>query len=470
MPRTDSRPYRRIEALLQVIGLVFLGLWVIWADPFGLSTASEKALATDISRSRAYVSPVDPAPITVVSIDYPSIKALHEADAAYLEADDWPLSYRDHARILSRLVSAGDPDDAPVAVFYDIFFERPRAASGDMAALGRVLARISDPPGSGERHPAVYLAGGGVQMPLSAESFDLLGGRGSMLATAAWQDHGDYYPLWAPLRPDDDASPLPATGPSAALALYRHLCPAQDKDCDWLEDGGAMSLQWVMRDDPACSDRWTHLPGYVIKTVLRYAGAGDPPGAADPHCMPFHQVRLQDLFAMPAGGLRPPHLPKGAPYVVLVGAVMPSLNDYHDTPLYEKVAGVYLHAMAVENLNRMDSDFLREQNIRGVSSVLWVLIALFVCLRRHRARRRTAPASAGPAAPPEPTFRDIAGRRLRALGSRAGWVLLMIVLITLIYLFCYSVLDIALEGWLFMIGLVSLLLFSKDEPTDRPDP
>src|SRR5690606_15567057 len=54
-----------------------LGVWAIQANPFGLSSAADKALSDELARIRAYVSPVAPAPITVVAIDWESINGLY---------------------------------------------------------------------------------------------------------------------------------------------------------------------------------------------------------------------------------------------------------------------------------------------------------------------------------------------------------------------------------------------------------
>src|SRR5690606_15618208 len=95
-----------------------LGAWAIWADPFGLSSASDKALSDEMSRIRAYLNPVGPAPITVVSIDYESIKGLHNKGQGWMQANDWPLAYAVHVRILRDLMNPLDTE-RPAAIFYD---------------------------------------------------------------------------------------------------------------------------------------------------------------------------------------------------------------------------------------------------------------------------------------------------------------------------------------------------------------
>src|SRR5690606_31870048 len=149
---------------------------------------SDKALSDELSRIRAYLNPVGPAPITVVSIDYESIKGLHNEGQGWMRANDWPLAYADHVRILRDLMNPRDVE-RPAAIFYDIFLERPRKLSGSMVPLGRLLHR-SNAALSG---PSVYLAGGGTYMPMSPEAYQALDT--PQLAVSAWEGYGDYYPL-----------------------------------------------------------------------------------------------------------------------------------------------------------------------------------------------------------------------------------------------------------------------------------
>jgi len=136
-----------------------LGGWALGSDPLGLSTASDKAISDELARFGAYLAPVPPAPVTVVAIDHASIKGLHNDGKGWLTADDWPLTYVDHGRILRDLVLSSEK---PAAVFYDIFFEKPRAISGDMARLGRLLTRLREQPGAA----SLILSGGGSFMPM----------------------------------------------------------------------------------------------------------------------------------------------------------------------------------------------------------------------------------------------------------------------------------------------------------------
>lgn len=154
----DDRFERLRRLPLVRIGLYSLfASWVLLSDPFGLSSAADKALSDQLGRFRAFVQPVAPAPVTVVAIDYPSIAGLNNDGNGWMEANDWPLTYADHGRILRDLALPKGGEAAPAAVFYDIFFERPRATSGDLGQLGRILKRLDADTSAA----SIHLAGGG---------------------------------------------------------------------------------------------------------------------------------------------------------------------------------------------------------------------------------------------------------------------------------------------------------------------
>lgn len=457
---TKARQWRLVPFLIYF----GLGVWAIQADPFGLSSASDKALSDELSRIRAYLYPVAPAPITVVSIDYESIKGLHNEGQGWMQANDWPLAYADHSRILRDLMNP-PATERPAGIFYDIFFERPRTLSGTMAPLGRLVQRANQHP----QMPSVYLAGGGAYMPISADAYTALDE--PLLAVSAWEGYGDYYPLHASLGARDGVAQPKEKTALAATALYLALCERRGQDCGWArdQDAAALALQWEVLNEPGCSTRdpiqgWRRVLAGVRSIVGRMLGMTNQLDIAPPACLPFHQVRLSELYADQPASLRPPHLAPGEPYAVLVGVVMKSMNDYHLTPLYGQIQGVYLHAAALENLDRMGSGYIRDRDIRGLSIGVW--LALLLAFWVHRGRRKRAGGKA-----PRKTRRHVqqraaadaaaAGRRWMhtvrwALGRLGLWALFALAVVGL-YVGFYVVGDIAPEGWLSLIALVPLL-------------
>ncbi|MFJ3051516.1 CHASE2 domain-containing protein [Pseudomonas nitroreducens] len=418
---------------------VLLGYWALQSDPFGFSAATDKALATQISRLVSYLFPEPVAAVTVVAIDYPSIDGLHNGGRGWMTANDWPLTYADHRRIL-RDLSAPRGEPAPAAIFYDIFFERPRVISGDLEPLGRQLQRLRNDPGM----PRVFLAGGGSFVPMSEAAFAAL--QHPALAVSAWDGMGDFYPLHASL------GTAAAPQASAATALYRTLCTAAGKDCRWADEEGLdnLAVQWRVRTDSACDGFWRNLGRDLWSGVGRVVGFATEDTAFEAACMPIHQVRLSELYGEHPASLRPPGLAPGEPYAVLVGVVMPSLRDYVPSPLYGQVAGVYLHANALENLLRKDEDYLRERNLKWWS-VAAVALTIALCMlggiRRH-ARR--------PLGWLFPEVDEHAALHRRLLTTLLfGLVFSSIVL--LLYGLCQWFGHATPEGWLSLIGLMPFL-------------
>lgn len=436
----------KIKALLRRKPLRFvlyflLGYWALASDPLGLSTASDKAISDELARFGAYLAPVPPAPVTVVAIDHASIEGLHNQGKGWLTADDWPLTYVDHGRILRDLVLS---NEKPAAVFYDIFFEKPRAISGDMARLGRLLSRLRNQSGAAP----LFLSGGGSFMPMSPEAYLAL--EQPSLAVTAWEGYGNFYPLHAALRTGNDGG-VADNVPTAATALYQALCARRGEHCDWIAqpDRPNLAVQWELVDKPGCGSSdaehaWTRVARDLFNMLGRAIGFGDALQPASASCLPFHQVRLADLYADKPASLRPPHLKPGEPFVVLVGVVMPSMMDYLPSPLYGLIDGVYLHAAAVENLQRHGADYIHERDITKISlALLTLLIAATMHVRRYSNRTIN---------------RILESEMLLVVAARwLLWWLMLCAVVVALYCAFYMVWRIAPDGWLTVIALAPLL-------------
>lgn len=422
------------------------GWWILAGNPFGVSTAADKAMSAEVNRITSFFTPVAQAPITVVLIDFESISGLHNDGAGWMAANDWPLMYADHANILKKLVSR-PKEDQPTAIFYDIFFEHPRVISGDMERLGRSLSQIQAVSGV-----SIYLAAGGSYMPMSARSYDAL--QRPLLTPSAWQGYGDYYPLRAQLSNPARPSAIPrGTAPMPALALYKELCSARNESCHWTNEKAlpAQAVQWEVQESTNCRARVDGTSyGPATSSLLRLArtlgiSVDVPQPTGD--CLPFHQVRLATLYGASPATLRPPGLAATEPFVVMVGVVMPSMKDYVPSPLYGQVEGIFLHAAALENLNRMGDGYIRDKSVVELALVAWGVAVIAVMLWCAR--------------PPKPDRVGIRGDPHRLWASRPmGKVLgvaVFAVLVLLIYFLLYHVFRISPEGWLGIIPLIPLM-------------
>ncbi|WP_111414309.1 CHASE2 domain-containing protein [Billgrantia lactosivorans] len=228
---------------VRYLAYVALGVWALAADPFTLSSSSDNALSREYQNLHVRLSGVDRAPLTVVKIDAQSIQELHGGGSGWMSSIDWPLDYADHARLITDL-TANQPHP-PSALFYDIFFEAPRSASGDLGRLGSRLSMLSREGGT-----ELILAGGGSPMPMLRPAFELL--QQPKLAPTAWSGHGDDYPFTATV-PFQNHAGL-ETLPTPAVAVYQALCEASNRSCDWLEPSRApdLSVQWSARQAQEC--------------------------------------------------------------------------------------------------------------------------------------------------------------------------------------------------------------------------
>ncbi|MFM1703446.1 CHASE2 domain-containing protein [Aeromonas salmonicida] len=376
---------RWIPSIKRIDGYIRLGLtkplfraamyiaFAFWSinDPMGLASAADRALSNQLGRFRAFIQPINTAPITVINIDYPSITGLHNSGNGWMGADDWPLTYADHGRILRDLAMPRGDESAPAAIFYDILFERPRVTSGNLGSLGRTLSRLQ------ENHNAarIYLAGGGSFLSMSKQSLAQL--KNPSLAVSAWEGVGDNYPLKAQLS-NVAASKI---ADSAASILYQELCRARHEDCRWIQSTNLppLSPQWYITENSDCPAGKMSIWHDVKAIIMRLATFSASLEYLPSSCIPVHQVRLSQLYGEQPVSLRPPHIRLGEPYVVLVGNVMPSLNDYVESPLYGQIAGVYLHANALINLINQGDKYIKERDVFWFS-LLTLLVTIYLCM------------------------------------------------------------------------------------------
>jgi len=410
-----------------------LGAWALLADPFTLSSTSDRALSREYHNFYVRLSGVEMAPLTVVTIDASSIRNLNADGSGWMSSNDWPLDYTDHARLISDLTVK--QERPPASLFYDIYFEEQRDASGELERLGRRLSLI-DNRGTGTD---IVLAGGGTPMPMSPDAYERLDQ--PRLSATAWSGHGELYPLSAPIQFQD--SETTETTPTPAAVMYQALCAAGAKECEWLDPSSApaVSVHWTAVESSECipaepsSHIWM-LAKRFLEGVLQGLYSKAEPSHLPAKCMPVHIVRASQLYGDDPVSLVPPGIDEDAPYAVMVGVVMPSTHDYIQTPVYERVPGVLLHAMAFENLWRLDDGYFHYRNMTYWGLLFWaaaVLLFMGQAERRHNS-------------PPR---------------RKLPWVLLWwaaiagaVVLVQLVF---HNILRIVPEGWLSLIAVVPLL-------------
>jgi hypothetical protein len=274
---------------------------------------------------------------------------------------NWPASYRYHATSLSLLGNAKDKNGQPrppKAIFVDLMFVQERE-DRSIDALTRVLCDLSD---RGVRlflavpaeDPRLRSGIEGLRSPMTgATCYDKVSivQLPDSADRVAWQ-----YPLW------HDVGGNPALRlPSAALAVRDALHPpplrayAEQLALVWGTRDNDFGLTWEVpaaggKPQPYCRGwKWRHLlPGFVQpESFLR-------PDVADTRALcVFHEsmttLELRALVADPERGWTPPE-------IVFYGASVEG-NDVIVSPVHGPIPGIYLHAMALDNLLVYGDDY-----------------------------------------------------------------------------------------------------------------
>ena len=302
---------------------------------------------TDIARDQ----------ITVVMYDQEFLKNSVSA---------WPISYQDHGDALMRLTQ--DPNARPKVIFLDITFNQERsdptigalrealctiqneykvpvflaALPSEKGPLG-VRSGLSSVPSAGE--PDCFTLVGVDYIPDSLDGVAWTYQLSRHLTETGWQN-----------GPTTNAQQEP-TYRSAAMAI------AQDVGrIDMGEETVPMALVWGHNSAPQ-----THRPeslnhcrpgrpdrGQLVPFVLRQLW---DESSEKPLC-PYHRtLSMGQLSSLSESEL--------APYIggryVIVGANVPGYNDFADSPVHHLTPGVYMHAMALDNLLTYKGDYKLSQ-------------------------------------------------------------------------------------------------------------
>ena len=351
-PWSESPPSaRRLLSSAVAVMLLFFGLGIVagMLDPFGLSRATNQHSSSVAARvlapyyGRAESTAQDRIAVVLITDD-----TLQERETS------WPPRYSYHEEVLRRILRQG-----PRAVYYDIYvdaardFDESLGEARDSFRAELEAARTQEhtpvPVFFGVPRPGVPLAFG-----VSHQAHPLL---------AAWHGAGPDYPLVIPAMQAGIGNEgrvshsMEAAYPSVALALYRTVCQGTQRGC--AQDAATLRAT----DKQQLAVRW---------------GSTPPRHASSPDCSTVSRgpllSSLQLAWSSLASGLRP-NLPDSqrvrCPYtvtvleheldderiaallhdrVVLVGTQIQAMEDLTQSPVHGALPGVYLHAMALDNL------------------------------------------------------------------------------------------------------------------------
>jgi CHASE2 domain-containing sensor protein len=375
-----SRYLLPVPSFRQVVMGVFFVVFTL-LDPFGLSSSSDAASERWLNRMFASgYGHLGQQQIAVVLID-----------DAYLQRNGtfWPMPYDEQSKLFKNLLGF-----KPKAVFADLLYSHDHAdgqAGKDSQLLANVFERYQ------RRGIPFFLANSGVAQKEAGHvnALESLSSASSP-ALVQWSGFDERYPL--------AVSTSMGTLETPALALYREYC--RDRLCADIPADAAsavtappMAVQWGLNMPPEQSsvaraddcraigglaeEFWKQLMHAVFwklddsddKPVCRYALTLT---ATDLEVTDEQDRELIGRLI--------------ANRLVLVGADITSASDLTESPVNGLVPGVFLHAMALDNLITQGMKYDRDpESVRGtnfnwldlLSIVLVGVIALIRCLHQR---------------------------------------------------------------------------------------
>ncbi|MGJ3260438.1 MAG: CHASE2 domain-containing protein [Rhodospirillales bacterium] len=390
-----------------VYASVSLILLNVGFDPFGLKRSAGETSESLIFNVLAAVYGEPP----MVS-DGPRVRwnermtvLLFEDGALDKLKEPWPVSLATHADILRDIYDNYRPD----AIMVDFLFidRRPNDTEG-LAALSSLLARIK-----AEGKTRVYLSAFDAP-PHTAEVLEELR-EVTTLVAAAWHEPGGRgaNPLYYPMadgggrrpsvpRSDDAGDPGPAFVIYKDLCRHAHdgprrlmHCPPEGAFEEALAD--PMKVYWGVRAPSLNWEQGNLGPRFACKAVsgglltrMWSLTADGLMGWKDefPQRCPYTQMTLVREFADPDFRVYPDVLTAydaafggrgdGLPTVVFYGAELAGMKDELPTHTHGTVAGIYLHAMALDNLLTLGAKYIRFSDTGGQRLVLDIVMVLAV--------------------------------------------------------------------------------------------
>ncbi|TYK58460.1 CHASE2 domain-containing protein [Pseudomonas synxantha] len=366
--------YRRYWLAALIVLLAIL-------DPFGLASSSDKASAQWLNR--------------MFASHYPSLGqqrvAVVLSDDAYLMRNNssWPMPYGEQSKLFKRLLAY-----KPRAVFVDLLYSHDHSL-GDPARGSQLLANVF------ERYQRqgipLWLANTGLTRAEAGQANTLAPFmQVSRPALVVWEGVDDKYPLAMHTQAGLLETP--------AMALYREFCATQHcklppVDAQTAAQRQPIAVQWGLKlaaEQARIADISHCAPArhFLLDGVAQFFQAvfwklDDSAQARCPYTLTLSASDLEvsdpDDQALIAELLRD--------RLVLVGANIASTGDLVESPVHGQLPGVYLHAMALDNLINSGMDYDHEPANFPALPFNWLdllelgLLALIAVLKALHARR-----------------------------------------------------------------------------------
>lgn len=330
---------------------------LVLIDPFGLGGALDRV--SERIAYRIVLGPTYPGSVTQDTKACPvlhrkprvAVVLLREQDLGIL-GETWPISLARHAQVLERIRRF-----RPLGVLVDFAFIDKRDDAFGITRLKRVVQRYacSGKGGDGECTPVpLYFAratGHGVP-PIRADLEPLLGKRlvdvPIMLGNGGVRTYPPYF---------KNDGVYDRTRPTAAFRLYWDVkgCAGNigdafetDLDIVWSNKVDPMNRKWMIGCAP-------DIP--VTTRIMRMLLEGD---VDDQGCPYTATVPLAALLRNP-GDDDIASILEGA--VVIYGAGFAVGSDVVTTAVHPKLPGLYVHAMALDNLFSFGMDYKKSEYV-----------------------------------------------------------------------------------------------------------
>ncbi|WP_257263830.1 CHASE2 domain-containing protein [Endozoicomonas sp. ONNA2] len=377
----ESRAWNFFEPYLKALTYLLLGFSGIVSNPFGLSDASNIASenAYDWITSSFYESYREQAEdnILVVLVNETSIDNLYQREPRFLDSNEWPLTYMDHANLLSTMIRFN-----PAAVFVDIMFYRERSTD---QSLDRALNKLARQLGNGENTTELFFAQGPTNTIMTDQMKARLGSIGSLVVNS-WAGSFNSYPLAI------------ESGISASMALFQAAClksqsyPGCADFNNEAEFNIPLKVIWGS-DTPEpimtyrqeeCQTPPDTLASKVWSTFVKASKGFVGKSAEDETLCGFTQyIYADELIELersehPEDNALLGKLLEGS--IILYGTAFDDIDDRVISPVHRSVPGIFFHAMALDNLLSHGGDYRKSFDGQTINLLFWTLWVVVISI------------------------------------------------------------------------------------------
>jgi len=240
----------------------------------------------------------------------------------------WPAKFSDHSLLLNRIAKY-----QPAAVFYDIIFAKRNEYEGkeqDIAGFVRTIKRVKK------------IKNVDVIIPYDTDQVgikEIYAPSVTEKAVIGWNGHGVFYP------PHVDGHK------TVAFDLYDRWLEKQGKSSNVSQFVSDLFVMWGVKDSPENSFWDKFSKGIELTKPLKITDQQDYIKTSY-----IEVIQASDFYNSDKKDLE--KLIKNK--VVLIGTNLTGVSDFHETPMYGLVPGVFVHAMAFDNLVNYQHDYYKD--------------------------------------------------------------------------------------------------------------